>query len=1071
MADELLRSKHGFGAYEDVSSAIESGAVDEHDLLLTKDAEGNPHFGWVEKDGNPIFLDTDTSEIEANVEALESEIASKANSDEVNAKIAEVDTKVDSVKEEVLADVDAKIEDQDAKNLQSAKDYADSLAVNYDAAGSAATAKAEAIADADAKVQALADGQVKLNKEAIERLNGDATTEGSVTKAIADAKAVIDGDIDAVEAKADKNAEDIAAINDADTGILAQAKADAQSKADAVQENVDALDEKVGELPEGTTATSVVDYINKKTEGIATDVALGELNSQISGLQTAVQDIQKDYLVEADKTELQGNIDDVDGKVDEVAGKVATLVGEDTGKSARTIANEELAKQLIAEGAKESLDTLAEIAAWIQSHPDDASAMNKAIEDLEALIGVLPEGVTATTVIGYVQEVVATETSAREEAISELDERLQAVENKFGEGEGNVEAQIAAAKQEAIDTAAGDATTKANQALTDAKVYTDSLAGNYATAEQGTLADSALQKEDITTGSANGTIAVDGTDVEVKGLGSAAYADTTAFDAAGVAEEKVNTLANGAVADNTAAIAAINNVETGILKQAKDYVDTEVKELADGQVATNTAAITALQTTHAEDKATLQETKVDKKELENYALKNEIPTVPVQSVNGKTGAVQLSASEVGALPNSTKIPANTSDLTNNSGFITKTVTDLANYYLKTEVYTQEEIDNKLSAIPKFAIEVVSTLPTANISETTVYLIASGNEEHNLYTEYIYVDGQWEYLGKQTVDLTNYVKRAELSNYYLKSEMDSLLTTIRNSIPTQLSQFTEDSTHRTVTDTEKKTWNAKSNFSGAYGDLTGKPTIPTKTSQLTNDSNFVDKSVTDNLSDTIVALPDNLSLVNNVAEVVKAEVPLVKTAEQPTFVNSVDEMTDTSKVYVMSDGTNACFYAYMEGIIVTPLTANLFESGGIFSGNGEDAVVTATLNRIRTGQVQCTTEHPISIVCNSTAKWLVHFYKNGTWLGKTNMVSNSCENVAQLWSSPSDVTHVRILLGYVSDANVTDIADLLSNVTITQRGDSGKDWRSTGIAYNQPADYEDRIVALENAFGGIAYGTY
>ena len=224
----------------------------------------------------------------------------------------------------------------------------------------------------------------------------------------------------------------------------------------------------------------------------------------------------------------------------------------------------------------------------------------------------------------------------------------------------------------------------------------------------------------------------------------------------------------------------------------------------------------------------LQQGKVDQKELENYALKNEIPTVPVQSVNGKTGAVQLSASEVGALPNTTKIPANTSDLTNNSGFITKTVTDLANYYLKTEVYTQDEIDNKLSAIPKFAIEVVSTLPTANISETTVYLVASGNEEHNLYTEYIYVDGQWEYLGKQTVDLTNYVKRAELSNYYLKTEMDSLLTTIRNSIPTQLSQLTEDSTHRVVTDAEKQTWNAKSNFSGSYNDLTNKPTIPSLT---------------------------------------------------------------------------------------------------------------------------------------------------------------------------------------------------------------------------------------------------
>ena len=51
--------------------------------------------------------------------------------------------------------------------------------------------------------------------------------------------------------------------------------------------------------------------------------------------------------------------------------------------------------------------------------------------------------------------------------------------------------------------------------------YTD--AADYATAAQGALADSALQKADITTGSANGNISVDGTDVAVKGLGTAAY--------------------------------------------------------------------------------------------------------------------------------------------------------------------------------------------------------------------------------------------------------------------------------------------------------------------------------------------------------------------------------------------------------------------------------------------------------------------------------------------------------------------------------------------------------------------
>lgn len=68
----------------------------------------------------------------------------------------------------------------------------------------------------------------------------------------------------------------------------------------------------------------------------------------------------------------------------------------------------------------------------------------------------------------------------------------------------------------------------------------------------------------------------------------------------------------------------------------------------------------------------------------------------------------------------------------------------------------------------------------------------------------------------------------------------------NDIPTTLSELTDDSTHRLVTDTEKSTWNGKSNFSGAYDDLTGKPTIPTKLSELSEDAThqlvtYIDKS--------------------------------------------------------------------------------------------------------------------------------------------------------------------------------------------------------------------------------------
>lgn len=65
--------------------------------------------------------------------------------------------------------------------------------------------------------------------------------------------------------------------------------------------------------------------------------------------------------------------------------------------------------------------------------------------------------------------------------------------------------------------------------------------------------------------------------------------------------------------------------------------------------------------------------------------------------------------------------------------------------------------DELSAIPKFAIQVVTSLPTTNISTTTVYLVSSGSDTSNIYTEYIYVNSKWEKLGEQKVDLTSYVQ--------------------------------------------------------------------------------------------------------------------------------------------------------------------------------------------------------------------------------------------------------------------------------------------------------------------------
>lgn len=60
-------------------------------------------------------------------------------------------------------------------------------------------------------------------------------------------------------------------------------------------------------------------------------------------------------------------------------------------------------------------------------------------------------------------------------------------------------------------------------------------------------------------------------------------------------------------------------------------------------------------------------------ELDNdseFLTKNDA-NYPVTKVNNKTGEVMLSAVDVGALPNTTKIPSKTSELDNDSGFITQ----------------------------------------------------------------------------------------------------------------------------------------------------------------------------------------------------------------------------------------------------------------------------------------------------------------------------------------------------------------------------------------------------------------
>ena len=251
-------------------------------------------------------------------------------------------------------------------------------------------------------------------------------------------------------------------------------------------------------------------------------------------------------------TTLTERVTAVEGKASANETAIGVLNADETtvGSVKKTVADE-IAK--IVAGAPESFDTLKEISDWISGHANDAAAMNSAIQSnssaitaLQNLIGSLPDGITATDVVGYIAEAVAAEKARAEGVEGGLDTRLQAVESALGET-GSIADAIATAKSEAIASA---------------KTYTDT---------------------------------------EVKKVDDKAVANATAIEAINAADTGIlaqakaytDTLANGAVATNTAAIAAINNADTGIAATAKNYadslntaMDTRVKALEDVPYAT-----------------------------------------------------------------------------------------------------------------------------------------------------------------------------------------------------------------------------------------------------------------------------------------------------------------------------------------------------------------------------------------------------------------------------------------------------------------------------------------------------
>lgn len=208
------------------------------------------------------------------------------------------------------------------------------------------------------------------------------------------------------------------------------------------------------EIPETdlTTVTKAIDAVKAIADKLdGEDTVEGSVKAQIKALKTELegQITASEYNDTEIKKSIKANTDAIgvlngtgDGSVDKkVADAVASIVAN----------------------APAAYDTLKEISDWISTHTEDASAMNSSIQanktdiaNLAKLVGTLPEGEDSATIVAYIDKKVGS-----------------------------------------VDFTTAIATAK-NEAISEAKKYTDGLAKNYATAEQGKKADTALQEADIT---------------------------------------------------------------------------------------------------------------------------------------------------------------------------------------------------------------------------------------------------------------------------------------------------------------------------------------------------------------------------------------------------------------------------------------------------------------------------------------------------------------------------------------------------------------------------------------------
>lgn len=308
--------------------------------------------------------------------------------------------------------------------------------------------------------------------------------------------------IEAVEKKADKNAEDISAINNAETGILAQAKAHADGKDEAIaaakkagddaQADVDALEETVsGMYTNEQIDTKIADA---KTEAIENATYN---DTQVKADIAANAKSIEDEVARADAAEKANKalIDGLDTRMGEAETAIA---GVDTKIAEAVAASQHLKKEIVdtipaVEDAKEDIIYMVAIEGGegVQKY-EEYLLINGEMEKI---------GDTSVDLTGYAKETyvdqaeadaIATAKAYTDEKDTAMNTRVETVETAIGEN-GSVTNAIAEAKQ------AGEDASVAVTALEEGQVAinTQAIADNK-TAVEAAQADATSALEQIT---------------------------------------------------------------------------------------------------------------------------------------------------------------------------------------------------------------------------------------------------------------------------------------------------------------------------------------------------------------------------------------------------------------------------------------------------------------------------------------------------------------------------------------------------------------------------------------------